>query len=275
MVNPVVYARNRGCRVGLRRQMLQWHSRWSIQSEHPGCQPSMRNSVDRQIERLCGFVLPPRCVLCGRRGQRPCLDLCHGCEASLPPAREPEPGGTGVLRRVYAPFSYAAPLDQLVHSLKYRGHLATGRVLGTLLAERLEALGLHRDVDVIVPVPLHPARLAARGFNQTSEIARHVGRRLQRPLDERIATRCRATPPQVGLHLDERLRNLAGAFVAAGVAGRRVAIVDDVTTTGSTLAALAAALQVAGATSVDAWCVALAGRRDIAATAAPPCSEPR
>jgi ComF family protein len=235
----------------------------------------MRQWVDRQIERLGGLVLPPRCVLCGGHGQRPCLDLCRGCEASLPPASEPVPGPPGALRRVYAPFTYATPLDHLVHSLKYRGHLATGRVLGTLLADRLEVLGLHRDVDVIVPVPLHPARLAARGFNQSSEIARHVARRLRRPLDERLATRCRATPPQVGLHLDQRLRNLAGAFVAAGVAGRRVAIVDDVTTTGSTLAALAAALHVAGATTVDAWCVALARRRDIAATAATLCGEPR
>lgn len=235
----------------------------------------MRQWVDRQIERLGGLVLPPRCVLCGGRGQRPCLDLCRGCEASLPPASEPVPGPPDALRRVYAPFTYAAPLDHLVHSLKYRGHLATGRVLGTLLADRLEALGLHRDVDVIVPVPLHPARLAARGFNQSSEIARHVGRRLRRPLDERLATRCRATPPQVGLHLDQRRRNLAGAFVAAGVAGRRVAIVDDVTTTGSTLAVLAAALHVAGATTVDAWCVAFARRRDFAATPPTRCGEPR
>jgi len=180
-----------------------------------------------------------------------------------------------VLRRVYAPFTYATPLDHLVQSLKYRGHLATGRVLGTLLADRLATLGLHRDVDVIVPVPLHPARLALRSFNQSAEIARHVSCRLGRPLDERLARRCRATPPQVGLHFDQRQRNLAGAFVAAGLAGRRVALVDDVTTTGSTLRELAGALCAAGATDVDAWCVAFAQRKEIVATDVPRVTESR
>lgn len=226
----------------------------------------MRRWVDRQLNRLGGFVLPPHCVLCGGRGQPPCLDLCRGCESSLPAVAGPIPVPQGALRRVYAAFTYAAPLDHLVRSLKYRGHLATGRVLGTLLADRLAVLGLDCDVDVIVPVPLHPARLAMRGFNQSSEIARHVSRRLGRPLDERLARRCRATPPQVGLHLDERQTNLAGAFVAAGLAGRRVALVDDVTTTGSTLRELAAAMCAAGATEVDAWCVAFAQRKDIVAT---------
>jgi ComF family protein len=263
MSNPLLCVRNDGCGVGLCRWMLALRSRKSIQTQGPGCQPIMRHWVDRYVERLGGFVLPPRCVLCGGHGQAPCLDLCRDCEAALPAAIEPVTSPAGALRRVYAPFSYGSPLDHLVHSLKYRGHLATGRVLGTLLANRLEALNLQRDVDVLVPVPLHPARLATRGFNQSAEIARHLGRRLQRPLEERLATRRRTTVPQVGLHHDERQRNVAGAFVAASVAGRCVAIVDDVTTTGSTLEELASALRAAGATVVDAWCVARADRRHI------------
>lgn len=223
----------------------------------------MRQWVDRQIERLGGLVLPPRCVLCGGRGQRPCLDLCPGCEASLPPAGGPVPGSPSALRRVYVPFSYAAPLDHLVHSLKYRGHLATGRVLGTLLADRVEVLGLHRDVDVIVPVPLHPARLAERGFNQSAELAGRVGRNLRLPVVESLAVRRRATRPQVGLHLDERRSNLAGAFAATPAArGLRIALLDDVTTTGRTLQELAAVLLEAGAEAVDGWCVARADRSD-------------
>lgn len=208
-------------------------------------------------------MLPPRCVLCGSRGQAPTLDLCIGCQASLGTALEPVLVELGWLRRCCAPFAYAAPLDHLVHCLKYRGQLATGRVLGTLLADRITALGLHRDVDVIVPVPLHPARHAERGFNQSAELARHLGRRLQLPIDERLAARRRATPPQVGLHLDERRRNLADAFLAGAATGRRVAIVDDVTTTGTTLQELARELRRAGAGAVDAWCVARADRRGI------------
>lgn len=219
--------------------------------------------VDRRFERLGGLLLPPRCLLCGSRGQLPCLDLCVGCEASLAAAAEPVLPVAGPLRSCCAPFDYAAPLDHLVHALKYRGHLATGRVLGELLARRIADFGLQHDVDVIVPVPLHPQRHAERGFNQSAEIARHLGRRLRLPVDESLATRRRPTPPQVGLHLEERRRNLADAFLAGAVAGQRVAIVDDVTTTGTTLQELAGVLSRAGAAAVDAWCVARADRRGI------------
>lgn len=219
--------------------------------------------VDRRLERLGGLLLPPRCLLCGTRGQPPCLDLCVGCEASLAAAVEPVLPGCGPLRRCCAPFDHAAPLDHLVHALKYRGHLATGRVLGELLARRIVDLGLQHDVDVIVPVPLHPDRHAERGFNQSAEIARHLGRRLGLRVDESLATRRRPTPPQVGLHLEDRRRNLADAFRAGAVAGHRVVIVDDVTTTGTTLQELAGVLSGAGAAVVDAWCVARADRRGI------------
>ena len=223
----------------------------------------MRLWVDRQVERFGGWVLPPRCVLCGARGQSPCIDLCHGCQAAFPAATEVLRAGHGSLRHCCAPFDYAAPLDFLVQALKYRGQLATGRVLGTLLADHVEALGLHVEVDVIVPVPLHPARHAERGFNQSAEIARHLGRRLRLPVEESLATRRRATPPQVGLHLEERRRNLADAFVAGAARGRRVAVVDDVTTTGTTLQELARVLLQSGAVAVDAWCVARAERHGI------------
>ena len=205
-------------------------------------------------------MLPPRCVLCGSRGQAPCLDLCSGCAASFAAADEPEIAGPAPLRRSCAPFAYASPLDHLVHALKYRGQLATARVLGTLLAGWLAERGLHRDVDVIVPVPLHPDRHADRGFNQSAELASQLARRLHLPVAGSLAVRRRVTPPQVGLHLDERRRNLAGAFGAAPAAGLRVAIVDDVTTTGTTLQELACVLMQAGARTVDAWCVARTDR---------------
>jgi ComF family protein len=221
----------------------------------------MPDWVDRHIDRLGGWLLPPRCVLCGSRGQAPCLDLCADCAACLEVADAPVCVGPGALRRTCAPFAYAWPLDHLVHALKYRGQLATARVLGSLLADWVARRGLQHDTDLIVPVPLHPARHAERGFNQSAEIARPLGRRLGRPVRESAAVRRRATSSQVGLHPGERRHNLTGAFEARGVAGLRVAIVDDVTTTGATLQELACALQQAGARTVDAWCVARAERR--------------
>ena len=205
-------------------------------------------------------MLPPRCVLCGSRGQAPCLDLCAGCAASFEAADEPVSAGPEPLRRTCAPFAYAWPLDHLVHALKYRGQLATARVLGTLLADWLARCSLQRDVDLIVPVPLHADRHAERGFNQSAELARQLGRSLHLPVAGALAERRRATPAQVGLHLAERRRNLAGAFGAGPVAGRRVAIVDDVTTTGTTVQELARALVHSGALAVDAWCVACTDR---------------
>jgi len=216
-------------------------------------------SVDRVLDALGGLLLPPRCLLCGRAGQRPSLDLCGDCELSLPRPARSLAASPAALDRDYAPFTYAFPMDHLVRALKYRGQLAAGRVLGSLLAEDALALGLHLDVDCLVPVPLHPFRHAGRGYNQAAEIARWAGRALGRQVLEGALRRTRDTRPQVGLRLAERHGNIEGAFAAdTRLAGRRVAIVDDVCTTGSTVAAAAAAARKAGAVTVDAWCVARA-----------------
>lgn len=227
----------------------------------------MPRPVDRFVDSLGGLLFPPRCVLCGGPGQRPCLDLCRDCEASLPdsPAWHlPARPGSGVpdlaaIDRCYARHAYGFPVDHLVHSLKYRGQLATGRVLGALLADGVKAFGLHLDVDWLLPVPLHPGRHAERGFNQAAEIARWTGRALRRPVMLAALSRTRDTQPQVGLGPAERHANIQGAFRAtARVRGRRIVVVDDVVTTGSTIAAAAAAVREAGAATVDVWCVARA-----------------
>jgi ComF family protein len=150
----------------------------------------------------------------------------------------------------------------MVHALKYRGQLVFGRVLGELLASRVAAVGLDAGIDCVLPVPLHPRRHAERGFNQSAEIARFTARALEIPLEARLAVRRSQTRPQVGLTPGQRYSNVQGAFAAAPVSlrGRHVAIVDDVITTGSTVAELARALCEAGAT-VDVWCVASASLR--------------
>lgn len=235
----------------------------SIQIAADDCQPMRHPRVDRLLDGLAGLLLPARCVLCGDAGHIRGLDLCRGCSLSLPRDPSPLEAGPAPIDRCFAPFVYAFPADSLVHRLKYRGQLAVGCVLGKLLGAAVRDFALHRDVDCVVPTPLHPTRHAERGFNQSAELAHRLGSDLGLPVNEPLAVRRRATPPQVGLHVDARRRNLAGAFVARDVDGLRVAIVDDVTTTGTTLQELARALREAGARTVDAWCVARARRSRI------------
>lgn len=212
--------------------------------------------VDSCIDYLSGCLLPPRCVLCGEAGQRPCLDLCDACERSLP-RRTP-----AILEGCLAPFEYAYPVDRLVQALKYQGRLAVGRVLGSLIGAAVLEHGLHLRVDVVLPVPLHPRRHAERTFNQSAEIGRRAARIAGCRYLEGAVMRVRDTRPQVGLDFDERHSNLRGAFECrADLRGRSVAIVDDVVTTGSTVREVARSLHSVGALRVDVWCVARAPRR--------------
>jgi len=155
---------------------------------------------------------------------------------------------------VIAPFVYAAPLDHYVRELKYRGARKLGRAFGLLLAARVAPAA--REVDAVLPMPLHARRLRERGYNQATEIARAVARLSRLPLLHG-ARRIRASPTQTSLDARERYANCAGAFaVPARLTGRRIAIVDDVITTGATVNALAEALLAAGAARVEAWAVA-------------------
>jgi len=156
------------------------------------------------------------------------------------------------------PYRYAYPLDQLIRAFKYRGVLAYGRVLGTLLAEWL-AVRRAPLPQVIVPVPLHPSRHRERGFNQASELARPISRRLDIPFDDRLCRRNRATADQTELGAGSRRSNVRRAFEVAGTLGlRHVAVLDDVLTTGSTANEIARVLKRAGVRIVEVWAVARA-----------------
>jgi ComF family protein len=133
-----------------------------------------------------------------------------------------------------------------------------GDLLWTALAPRVRDLG----GPAVVPVPLHPARLAERGFNQASLLATRIARRLGAPLWPSALTRIRDTPHQATLRREARRASVKGAFVAREpehIAGRSIVLVDDVATSGATLDACVAALRDAGARAVHAGVVARAG----------------
>ncbi len=178
---------------------------------------------------------------------------CPACGLAQPVARCPRRPGAWRVSAVVAPFHYAAPLDGYVHALKYRGARNVGRALGLLLASAARP----GDIDALVPVPLHPRRLRERGYNQATEISRALRQAFALPLLLRGIERRGPHVPQTGQAAAARARNVATAFaVVRNVAGLRIAIVDDVITTGATVNALAAALLAAGAARCEAWAVA-------------------
>jgi ComF family protein len=184
-------------------------------------------------------------------------DACPGCGLPKPVRHCPRLQTHWRLEHVLAPYDYAFPMDRHIVALKFQGARRLGRALGLLLAEDARRLPAERRIDGLVPVPLHGARLRERGYNQSFEIARAVAAELSVPLLVAGVRRPRATAPQSGPNAAERYRNVRDAFdVRADVAGRRLAVVDDVITTGATANALAARLSQAGAAAVDAWAVA-------------------
>lgn len=234
----------------------------------------MSNAVRSALNSCTNIVLSrlaQPCLLCGARSRAGLV--CPACAADLtglpetgcPVCAQPGTGGQvcgRCLRRppaygaTVARYRYAFPADVLVQRLKYGGQT----VLAAWLADRLaEALGGRELPDLIVPMPLHPQRLGRRGYNQAALLAAGLGRRLGIEVAPAACRRVRDTPPQVELALKDRRRNIRGAFACdADLAGRRVALVDDVMTSGASLDELARTVRRAGAAEVTAWVVARA-----------------
>lgn len=239
----------------------------------------MSNHTLNVLNSCVSFVqsgLPHPCLLCGAttRGDQLCpgcrQDLpvlppqrCSQCALPLPSRQEDFHGGVACgacLRRppafdhTVAVYAYDFPLDALVKHFKYQGALELAAWFAQGLAQ--QALG-HNNIDLLIPMPLHAERLGERGFNQAAEIARHLAKHLQLPWLPSACQRIRNTPPQAGLDLKARRRNLRGAFRCdVDLSGMRVALVDDVMTSGTSLNELARTVKKAGAASVAAWVVA-------------------
>ncbi len=157
---------------------------------------------------------------------------------------------------------FAFPVSPVISQFKYGSRLAYAGWMADALATAVQSAGADRDVDWILPLPLSRARIAERGFNQSALIAEGVARQLQLPLHRDELLRVRHTAPQVGLDIKSRWKNLKGAFEADHlVTDQRIAVIDDVMTTGATLDAAARALKQSGAARVVAWVVARADRR--------------
>jgi ComF family protein len=160
-----------------------------------------------------------------------------------------------IFHRIVAPYRYEFPIDHIIGRMKYGQRRVFGRVLGGLLAAAVKPLGSFPDV--LVPVPLHAARQAERGYNQAADIARWCAVGLDLQYKPSLVSRVFDTGSLAGLSKAARQLRILGAFRASpDVRGCRIAIVDDVMTTGATARELARELYDTGALSVELWVLA-------------------
>lgn len=220
--------------------------------------------------QLADVLAPQDCFVCGAQSGGEAV--CEACAQALPrrpPSACPRcalPGLGGgccaaCLRdspaydATLALYDFVFPVDAMVHALKYRHRLSMASFFGAALAAR--APEFVAQADLLLPMPLHPRRLAERGFNQAVELARPLARATGLPLGLAVVRKRRDVPAQAGLDREARLRNPRGVFECdVSLYGQRVVVVDDVMTTGATLDELARTLKARGASWVGNLVVA-------------------
>ncbi len=233
---------------------------------------SWRTQVKQLTGDLIDFIFPPVCANCGKIG----VLLCDSCITSLPTVYEPvcpicgrplKKSGPQCGRCQESPLSldqiraavlFAGSVPNIIHQLKYNGMFALAEPLAEIMASSWHRW--RQPVDIVVPIPLHPKRERARGYNQSELLSRHLCRMLDLPEEQQALKRIRNTHPQIELSAEDRAANVTGAFVAdrRRVEGRKILLIDDVCTTGSTLSEAAKSLLEAGAASVSGYCMARA-----------------
>ncbi len=221
-----------------------------------------------QLGKLKGMALdllfPRWCVGCGSEGSF----ICRSCRSTLPTivppvcprCGRPQPSGVvcpgcvswqAEIDGIRSPFRYDGVMRQAVHQLKYRNLRALARPLAELLCGYLADSSV--SGEVLVPVPLHRKRLRERGYNQSSLLAKELGRHAHLPVVDDCLIREQYAPPQARTsNVEERRRNVAGVFACRDerLRDKQVLLIDDVSTSGATLDSCAAALKAAGAASV-------------------------
>lgn len=225
--------------------------------------------VRELLGELASTLYPHYCAVCGGRLEADRLLICPDCFDHLPRYQ-----GAEALYRAeerlegFAPFTeYRSDLGfghhnavrDVIHEIKYHSHPELGERLAYDFGLRHRAEGHFADIGVATPVPLTPTRLRRRGYNQAAAIARGLTRALEIPLDESLLARRDSRGTQTHRSRDARWRSMEGAFYTPHpelVERRRILIIDDVLTTGSTLVRCAQALMEAGAESVSYYTLA-------------------
>ena len=218
-------------------------------------------------------ALKQHCLLCASHDGAD-IGICAPCLQSLPWHTQPHcpqcglstPGVNSLCGRclseppafdaTHSLFSYDYPVDTMLQHYKYQHRLHLAHSFAQLLLAKIRQQA-PKHIDLIIPMPMHAARLKQRGFNQALEISRLLSSELQINLDSNICQRHKLTPPQASLPLKQRMSNIRGVFSCThNISGLRIAIVDDVMTTGASLNELAKTLKKSGAAHVECWTIA-------------------
>ena len=229
---------------------------------------------------LLDLVFPPHCLLCDQPGTPLCDGCCREFLRVTPPicllCGQPVDGSGHCWHCQRAPlaiegirsvFLFSGGVRQAIHCLKYNNRHSLAGILARLMADYWRENPM--PVDLLVPVPLHPARQRKRGYNQAELLARSLRGMIDLPVLNTGLRRVRRTPPQMSLSAADRRENVWGAFAYHAEAGdddnpisdRRILVIDDVCTTGSTLEACSLALKAAGACAVWGFTLARAHSR--------------
>lgn len=218
---------------------------------------------------ILNYIIPSQCILCAAACP---AAFCPDCQAKLirwqavdscPCCAIPNTQGhrcgnclkaPPAIDQSFAAFIYTAPISSLIQAAKFAQQWTILPPLGQLLAQQLSK---DNPPDIFIPLPLHAARLRERGFNQALEIARPIAREFKIKLEIDCLTRQKNTEHQARLSANARWQNMRGAFHYQGdLSGARVALIDDVMTSGASLNAAAKTLKAAGAIEVQAWVIA-------------------
>ena len=232
-------------------------------------------SLQKSTQALLDLLYPPKCISCKAANSWLCqscfsripfitTSICNRCgtpvTAGVIPCQQCKNNPLEYIDGIRSATSFDDnPIRPAIHSLKYRNHRAVVSTLTNFLVETYRRF--HLVADVIVPVPLHASRLRERGYNQSELLAKKMGEVIDMPLNTSTLQRIRPTRSQMTLGINERRHNVAEAFACVNfdLSGRKILLIDDVCTTGSTLDACASTLKKNGADAV--WGLTLAKTR--------------